>query len=169
MSWRIFFRYLTKNRPETLPHKKPEPGNISWSSRSPDLTYLFLILWQIKYGGGGSTQDPLTPLLPVGIQESVNLGTARHGGSSTWTSDRDSRHRAGKLRRLDQIHAFGQGCGEASIESISRARGINDRACVNGRHVGGERVVLDKGSLRAEGEDDVADSAGKECRGSPLG
>ena len=98
----------------------------------------------------------------VSGSDCVDLGTVGHGGRGAGPGDGDAGDNAGKLCGFREIHAFGQGGGEAAVEGVAGAGGFDDGAGVDGGDVAGEGAVFDEGSLGTEGEDDVADAAGEE-------
>jgi hypothetical protein len=86
----------------------------------------------------------------------------RHGGGGSRTGDGDRGYNAGKLCRFNEIHALGEGGGEASVEGVAGTGGFDNGAGVDGGDVADEGVVFDEGSLGTKGEDDVADASGEE-------
>jgi len=67
---------------------------------------------------------------------------------------------------LDETHAFREGNGEASIESVASAGGFHDFAGIDGGHMRPDLGVFHEDSLRAQGDDGVRHAAGKERIGA---
>ncbi len=82
-----------------------------------------------------------------------------HRGGGAGAGDGDSGYGAGEGGGFDEVAAFREGGGEASVEGVACSGGLDDWACVDGWHVSGDGVGFDECALGAEGEDDVADSA----------
>jgi hypothetical protein len=92
-----------------------------------------------------------------------------HGGGGAGPGDGDARGDTGKLCGFKEIHAFGQSGGEAAVEGVARAGGLDDGACVDGRDLAGESAVFDEGAPGTEGEDNIANAAVEEGDGGLFG
>ena len=103
------------------------------------------------------------------MEEGVDLLAVRHGGGGAGAGDGDSSYGAGEGGGFDEVTAFGEGGGQASVEGVSCSGGFDYWARVDGWDVVGEGAVFDEGALSAEGEDDIADSAIEEGDSGSFG
>src|ERR1700678_526293 len=82
--------------------------------------------------------------------EGVDLGAVGHGRGGAGAGDGDSGDGAGKLCGFDEVHAFGQGGGEAAVEGVACTSGFDDGASVDGGDVAGGGVGFCGGCPSAE-------------------
>ena len=105
----------------------------------------------------------------LAVEQGVDFVAVGHGRGGAGAGDGDAGNSAAEACGGDDVLAFGESYREAAVEGVAGTGGFDDGAGVDRGDVGAGGGVFEEDSLRAEGDDGVADAAGEERVGGLLG